>query len=123
VAWGNLSYSKRKLLRKGRLGPCRSCGNRQESICPQAHVELPPLNWHTDSLRLFDGQVTVPDGPTTNSVADSLFLLYVGAAIGGIAAGIIYGGSVGNALKWFPDRRGLAAGLTAAGFGAAPRSR
>src|SRR5262249_21640478 len=28
------------------------------------------------------------------------------------------GGSVGNALKWFPDRRGLAAGLTAAGFGA-----
>jgi OFA family oxalate/formate antiporter-like MFS transporter len=31
---------------------------------------------------------------------------------------VIYGGSVGNALKWFPDRRGLAAGLTAAGFGA-----
>ena len=53
-----------------------------------------------------------------NSVADSLFLLYVGAAVGGIGAGVIYGGSVGNALKWFPDRRGLAAGLTAAGFGA-----
>ena len=53
-----------------------------------------------------------------NSAADSLFLLYVGAAIGGIGAGVIYGGSVGNALKWFPDRRGLAAGLTAAGFGA-----
>ena len=53
-----------------------------------------------------------------NSIADSLFLLYLGAAIGGIGAGVIYGGSVGNALKWFPDRRGLAAGLTAAGFGA-----
>jgi len=53
-----------------------------------------------------------------NSVADSLTLLYLGAAIGGIGAGVIYGGSVGNALKWFPDRRGLAAGLTAAGFGA-----
>ena len=53
-----------------------------------------------------------------NSVADSLVLLYIGAAIGGIGAGVIYGGSVGNALKWFPDRRGLAAGLTAAGFGA-----
>src|ERR1700688_3177820 len=53
-----------------------------------------------------------------NSVADSLFLLYLGAAIGGIGAGVIYGASVGNALKWFPDRRGLAAGLTAAGFGA-----
>src|SRR5207237_6362420 len=53
-----------------------------------------------------------------NSLADSLLLLYLGAAIGGIGAGVIYGGSVGNALKWFPDRRGLAAGLTAAGFGA-----
>jgi MFS transporter, OFA family, oxalate/formate antiporter len=53
-----------------------------------------------------------------NSMADSLFMLYVGAAIGGVGAGVIYGGSVGNALKWFPDRRGLAAGLTAAGFGA-----
>src|SRR5438105_6439090 len=53
-----------------------------------------------------------------NSVADSLTLLYVAAAIGGIGAGVIYGGSVGNALKWFPDHRGLAAGLTAAGFGA-----
>jgi OFA family oxalate/formate antiporter-like MFS transporter len=53
-----------------------------------------------------------------NSVADSLYLLYAGAAIGGIGAGVIYGASVGNALKWFPDRRGLAAGLTAAGFGA-----
>jgi MFS transporter, OFA family, oxalate/formate antiporter len=53
-----------------------------------------------------------------NSVADSLALLYLAAAIGGIGAGVIYGASVGNALKWFPDRRGLAAGLTAAGFGA-----
>src|SRR6476659_9289679 len=53
-----------------------------------------------------------------NSYADSLTLLYLGAAIGGIGAGIIYGASIGNALKWFPDRRGLAAGLTAAGFGA-----
>ena len=53
-----------------------------------------------------------------NAYADSLTLLYIAAAIGGIGAGVIYGGSVGNALKWFPDRRGLAAGLTAAGFGA-----
>src|SRR4051812_45304918 len=52
-----------------------------------------------------------------NAMADSLFLLYVGAAVGGIGAGVIYGASVGNALKWFPDRRGLTAGLTAAGFG------
>jgi OFA family oxalate/formate antiporter-like MFS transporter len=53
-----------------------------------------------------------------NSVADSLGLLYLAAAVGGAGAGAVYGTCVGNALKWFPDRAGLAAGLTAAGFGA-----
>jgi OFA family oxalate/formate antiporter-like MFS transporter len=53
-----------------------------------------------------------------NSYADSLTMLYIAAAVGGIGAGAVYGTCVGNALKWFPDRRGLAAGLTAAGFGA-----
>src|SRR3989449_6482434 len=53
-----------------------------------------------------------------NAYADSLALLYLAAAIGGIGAGVVYGGSVGNALKWFPDPRGLAACLSAAGFGA-----
>ena len=53
-----------------------------------------------------------------NSQADSLFWLYAAAVIGGIGAGSVYGTCVGNALKWFPDRRGLAAGATAAGFGA-----
>src|SRR5690349_6285328 len=53
-----------------------------------------------------------------NSVADSLGLLYVAAAVGGVGAGAVYGTCIGNALKWFPDRAGLAAGLTAAGFGA-----
>src|ERR1019366_3794035 len=49
--------------------------------------------------------------------ADSLAMLYFAAAVGGIGAGAVYGTCVGNALKWFPDRRGLAAGLTAMGFG------
>lgn len=53
-----------------------------------------------------------------NSVADSLPQLYAAAIIGGVGAGAVYGTCVGNALKWFPDRRGLAAGLTAMGFGA-----
>jgi OFA family oxalate/formate antiporter-like MFS transporter len=53
-----------------------------------------------------------------NSYADSTVLLYAAAIVGGIGAGSIYGTCVGNALKWFPDRRGLAAGATAAGFGA-----
>ncbi len=53
-----------------------------------------------------------------NSYASSLPALYVAAVIGGIGAGAVYGTCVGNALKWFPDRRGLAAGLTSMGFGA-----
>jgi MFS transporter, OFA family, oxalate/formate antiporter len=53
-----------------------------------------------------------------NSYANSLTLLYVAAIIAGIGAGSVYGTCVGNALKWFPDHRGLAAGATAAGFGA-----
>jgi OFA family oxalate/formate antiporter-like MFS transporter len=53
-----------------------------------------------------------------NSMADSLMSFYIAAAISGVGAGAVYGTCVGNALKWFPDRRGLAAGLTAAGFGA-----
>jgi len=53
-----------------------------------------------------------------NALADSLGFLYVAAAVGGIGAGAVYGTCVGNALKWFPDKRGLAVGLTVAAFGA-----
>jgi MFS transporter, OFA family, oxalate/formate antiporter len=53
-----------------------------------------------------------------NSFASSLGVLYLAAGIGGAGAGAVYGTAVGNSLKWFTDRRGLAAGLTAAGFGA-----
>jgi MFS transporter, OFA family, oxalate/formate antiporter len=53
-----------------------------------------------------------------NSWASTLAWLYVGGIVGGLGAGIVYGTASGSALKWFPDHRGLAAGLTAAGFGA-----
>lgn len=53
-----------------------------------------------------------------NALAGSLATVYAGAIVGGVGAGAVYGTAVGNSLKWFPDRRGLAAGLTAAGFGA-----
>jgi OFA family oxalate/formate antiporter-like MFS transporter len=52
-----------------------------------------------------------------NSVASSLGMFYFAAVIGGIGAGAVYGTCIGNAVRWFPGRRGLAAGLTAAGFG------
>ncbi|MEX3978523.1 oxalate/formate MFS antiporter [Paraburkholderia sp. EG287A] len=53
-----------------------------------------------------------------DSFATTLPMLYTASVIAGLGAGCVYGTCVGNALKWFPDRRGLAAGLTAAGFGA-----
>src|SRR5262245_4526918 len=52
-----------------------------------------------------------------NSWTDSQVVLTVAAIIGGVGGGIVYGTAVGSALKWFPDRRGLCAGLTAAGYG------
>src|SRR5712692_5444789 len=50
--------------------------------------------------------------------AETVTALYLAYALAGIGAGVVYGTAVGSALKWFPDHRGLAAGLTAAGFGA-----
>lgn len=64
------------------------------------------------------GGVLVAMAWTLNSYANNLPLLYIAAVISGIGAGAVYGTCVANALKWFADRRGLAAGLTAAGFGA-----
>ncbi len=64
------------------------------------------------------GGVLVAIAWIINASAESLGALYVGSAIAGIGAGAVYATCVGNAVKWFPDRRGLAVGLTAAGFGA-----
>jgi len=83
---------------------------------------VPLEGWLVDRLGprpvTLAGGVLVAASWVLNSVADSLGLLYVAAAIGGVGAGAVYGTCVGNALKWFPERRGLAAGLTAMGFGA-----
>jgi OFA family oxalate/formate antiporter-like MFS transporter len=64
------------------------------------------------------GGVFAALGWLINSWANSLEMLYLGAILSGAGAGGVYATCVGNAVKWFPDRRGLAVGLTAAGFGA-----
>ena len=63
------------------------------------------------------GGVMCALGWVMNSMADTIAMLYFAAVVTGVGAGCVYGAAVGNALKLFPDKRGLAAGLTAAGFG------
>jgi MFS transporter, OFA family, oxalate/formate antiporter len=64
------------------------------------------------------GGVLIAAGWIVNSYASSLGMLYLGAVLSGTGGGAVYATCVGQAVKWFPDRRGLAVGITAAGFGA-----
>src|SRR4029077_11917638 len=83
---------------------------------------VPVEGWFVDKygprLVVLIGGVLCAIGWAINAYADTLSGYYLGMIIAGIGAGGVYGTCVGNALKWFPDKRGLAAGLTAAGFGA-----
>src|SRR5580765_5674375 len=83
---------------------------------------VPVEGWFVDRfgprIVVMFGGIVVAIAWTLNSFASTLPMLYVAAAVSGVGAGAVYGTCVGNALKWFADRRGLAAGLTAAGFGA-----
>lgn len=53
-----------------------------------------------------------------DSYATTLTAFYVAAVVGGIGVGCVYAACINSALKWFPDRRGLAVGLTAGAYGA-----
>jgi OFA family oxalate/formate antiporter-like MFS transporter len=83
---------------------------------------VPVEGWMVDKfgpkIVIMIGAVFAGAGWVMDSMATSLEMLYAAAVVAGIGAGCVYGTCVGNALKWFPDKRGLAAGLTAAGFGA-----
>src|SRR5438132_2439715 len=83
---------------------------------------VPFEGWLVDKfgprLLVMLGGVLAGLGWVGSGKAESLTALYLSYALAGVGAGIVYGTAVGSALKWFPDHRGLAAGLTAAGFGA-----
>jgi len=83
---------------------------------------VPLEGWCVDKFGpgpvIIGGAILAAIGWIMNSMADSLTFLYAAAIVSGMGAGAVYGTAVGNALKWFPDKRGLAAGATAAGFGA-----
>lgn len=50
--------------------------------------------------------------------ADSTLALYLTyGGVGGLGTGIVYVGVVGLMVRWFPHRRGFAAGVAAAGYG------
>jgi len=84
---------------------------------------VPVEGWFVDKygprLVVLVGGILCAIGWAINAQATTLNGYYLGMIIAGIGAGGVYGTCVGNALKWFPDKRGLAAGITAAGFGAA----
>ena len=63
------------------------------------------------------GSVMVALGWIGSGRAETINSLYFWYGLGGIGAGIVYGGTIGNALKWFPDHRGLCVGLTAGAYG------
>ena len=83
---------------------------------------VPFEGWLVDTfgpkLLVMLGGVLAGLGWVGSGKAESLTALYLSYAVAGLGAGIVYGTAIGSALKWFPDHRGLAAGLTAAGFGA-----
>jgi len=63
------------------------------------------------------GGVLVGLGWIGSGLAHSLQGLYISYALGGIGAGAVYGACIGHSLKWFPDHRGLCAGVVAGAYG------
>jgi OFA family oxalate/formate antiporter-like MFS transporter len=82
---------------------------------------MPAAGWAIDKIgprfMMTLGGLLCGGGWSMMSQANSLPALYTFYAAAGVGAALVYCGSMGVALKWFPDKRGLAAGITAAAFG------
>jgi MFS transporter, OFA family, oxalate/formate antiporter len=68
-------------------------------------------------LMLGIGGIFIGLGWLGSGYAETLRGLYFWYCLGGLGAGFVYGGTIGNALKWFPDFRGLCVGMTAGAYG------
>jgi OFA family oxalate/formate antiporter-like MFS transporter len=82
----------------------------------------PPQGWLVERfgprLLLSAGAIVTGASWVLAAAASSLPALYATyGLLGGIGTGIIYIGVVGHMVRWFPDKRGLATGLVAAGYG------
>jgi len=63
------------------------------------------------------GGVLVGLGWILSGRATTVTELIASYTLGGVGAGVVYGATIGNAMKWFPDHRGLCVGLTAGAYG------
>ncbi len=63
------------------------------------------------------GGILVGGGWFAMGFATNIPMLYVLYTISGAGVGVIYGIAINTANRWFPDRRGMASGFTAAGYG------
>ena len=82
-----------------------------------------PLDgWLIDRLgpRIFVplGAILSGLGWTALAFVTTLTQLYAAYAVAGAGSALVYSGSIGSTMKWFRDRRGLAAGVIAGGYGA-----
>lgn len=70
---------------------------------------------------VFLGGLLFGSGMFLTGFASSIPVLYLTYGILlGLGIGSAYGAATSVAVKWFPDKKGLAGGLTAAGFGLGP---
>jgi MFS family permease len=73
---------------------------------------------HSPRVLSLIGSVIVGAGWILSSYATSIGFLYITyGVIAGIGVGIMYGLPIAVVARWFPDRKGLAVGLTVLGFG------
>ncbi|MDR5658515.1 OFA family MFS transporter [Serpentinicella sp. ANB-PHB4] len=64
------------------------------------------------------GSIVFGIGLILTGYTNSVLMLYITyGVLGGFGIGAVYGCTIANTVKWFPDKRGLAGGLVAAGFG------